>query len=319
MDDLKTSLEHLSSRVEDRPDAFVRLERRRHARALTRRLMAGVVGLGIAVVGTVTAYSVITTPTPRGPGAANGRPIAALWPEHDTEELRVTQEAVDSGDSSLHWRLDAEETAVRFVHSVLGWTSEDERLHHNAVEDPSGLATVEVVTVPASCDEDRCDVVHDVIVQLRRLGKGDGVWSVISAESPVFNMQFRVGQAVHVGQDLEIISGHPSGSEIAVGVKLFGPCSGFHRGIASVHDYRVSVAVIGLEEGCLGYVYALTPPPAAHQDQLGQSLFDREAGIVGETIDEVAVAPVFIVASDGSGSSNEGPVGAVSSDNDAEA
>jgi len=306
MDDLKTSLERLSRRVEDRPDAFLRLQRRRHARVRTRRLTAGVLAIGIGVMGTITAYTAFTTPSPHGPGATSG-PVAALWPEHDAEELRATQEAVDAGDPTLRWRLDAEETAVRFVRSVLGWTSEDERLRHGAVEAPSGLATVDVFTVPASCDEERCEVAHEVILQLRRLGEDDGIWSVISAESSVFNMQFGPGQEIRLGRDLEVISGHPSGSEIAVGVNAFGPCSGFHGGTAVVHDHRVSVPVVGVEEGCLAYVYALTASRSP-QDQLGRSLFEsQEADAFDGTIDEIAVAPVFIVASDGSGSPNDGP------------
>lgn len=301
MDDLKTSLEHLAGRVEDRPDAFVRLERRRHVRARSRRLTAGILAVAIALTGTLTAYSAFTTPSPRGPSttpspgdpAATTRPIAALWPEHDTAALRAAQEAVDSGE--MRWRLDAEETAVRFVRSVLGWTSEAERLHHNAVAAPSGLVMVDVVTVPASCEQESCDVVHDVILQLFRHGDEDGIWSVISAESSVFNMQFRIGQAVRVGEDLEVISGHPSGSEIAVGVKVFEPCSGFHEGIAVVQDHRVSVPIEGVEEGCVGFVYALTPPRQGHP---AGDLFE---GRSGAPIDLIAVAPVFIGASDGSG------------------
>lgn len=302
MDDLRTRLEHLSTRVEDRPDALVRLERRRHVRSRTRRLTAGVLAVGVAVMGTVTAYSAFTSPTHGVPGAAGGS-IAALWPEHDVEQLRATQEAVDAGDPTLDWRLDAEETAVRFVRSVLGWTNPDERLHHNASEAPDGLVTVDVVTVPASCDEESCDVVHDVVLQLLRLGEEDGIWSVISAESPVFNMQFRIGQAVRVGEDLEVISGHPSGSEIAIGVEVFEPCSGFHGGTAFVQDHRVSVPIVGVEEGCVGYVYALTPP---RRDQSGRGLFEGQSRS-GDTIDLIAAAPVLIVGSDGSGSVSDVP------------
>lgn len=295
MDDLRTRLDYLSTRVEDRPDALVRLQHRRQLRSRTRRLTAGLFAVGIAVVGTATAYSAFTTPTPRVPGVGStAAPIAALWPEHDTEQLQATQDAVDAGDRTLDWRLDAEETAVRFVRSVLGWTSPDERLHHNAVEAPSGVATVEVFTVPASCDEESCDVVHEVILRLLRFGDADGIWSVMSAESSVFNMQFRIGQAVRVGEDLEVISGHPSGTEIAVGVKVFEPCSGFHEGIAIVQDHSVSIPIVGIEEGCLGYVSALTPRGQ------GQSARDLFEGRSGGTIDSIAVASVFIVSSDGS-------------------
>ena len=299
MDDLKTRLEQLSARVEDRPDALVRLERRRRIRSRTRRWTAGLLAVGIAVMGTVTAYSLFTTPTPRVPGAAGG-PIAALWPENDADQLRATQEAIEAGDSTMEWRLDAEKTAVRFVRSVLGWTNPDERFVSHASEAPSGLATVSVSTVPASCDDVSCDVVHDVVLQLLRLGEEDGIWSVVSAESPVFNMQFRIGQVVRVGEDLEVISGHPSGSETAIGVRVFEPCSGFHGGTASVQDYRVSIHIVGVGEGCIGYVYALTP------SRQGQSR-DLFEGRPGEPIDSIAVAPVFIVASDGSGSVSDIP------------
>src|SRR5687767_7501549 len=104
MDDLKTRLDHLSTRVEDRPDALVRLERRRRVRARTRRSTAAILAVGIAVVGTATAYSAFTTPTPRVPSVgATGAPIAALWPEHDTEQLQAAQEAVDAGDATSDW------------------------------------------------------------------------------------------------------------------------------------------------------------------------------------------------------------------------
>ena len=305
MDDLRTSLERLSSRVENRPDALMRLDRRRRVHARTRRLTAGLLAVGIAVMGTATAYSILTTPTPREPAAASG-PIPALWPEHSAEGLRATQDAVDAGDPALQWRLSPKETAFRFARSVLGWTSPDERFHGDAVEAPKGLTMVDVFTVPASCDQESCDVVHEVILHLLRLGDEDGIWSVISAESSVFNMQFRIGQEVRVGQELEVISGHPSGSEIAVGVKVFEPCSGFRGGIATVRDYRVSVPIAGIEQGCLGYVYALTPA-AGDPDRRGRSLFDGKSVASGETIDSIAVAPVFIVASDGSGALSDVP------------
>jgi hypothetical protein len=302
MDDLRMRLDHLSTRVEDRPDALVRLQHRRQLRSRTRRLTTGLFAVGIAVVGTAITYSAFTTPTPRVPGVGSiAAPIAALWPEHDTEQLQATQDAVDAGDATLDWRLDAEDTAERFVRSVLGWTSPDERLHLNASEAPSGLVTVGAVTVPASCHEESCDVLHDVVLQLLRLGDEDGIWSVIAAESPVFNMQFRIGQAVRVGDDLEVIAGHPSGSEVAVGVKVFEPCSGFQEGTAIVQDHSVSVSIVGIEEGCVGYVYALTP----HGQ--GQSARDLFEGRSGGTIDSIAVAPVFIVASDGSGSVSDVP------------
>jgi hypothetical protein len=231
------------------------------------------------------------------PGVGStGAPIAALWPEHDTELLRAAQEAVDAGDATLDWRLHAEDTAERFVRSVLGWTSPDERLLLTASEAPSGLVTVDAVTVAASCQEESCDVVHDVVLQLLQLGDVDGIWSVIAAESPVFNMQFHIGQAVRAGDDLEVISGHPSGIEIAVGVKVFEPCSGFHEGTAISQDHSVSVSIVGIGEGCLGYVYALTPHG---QGQSARNLFE---GRSDGTIDSIAVAPVFIVSSDGSGS-----------------
>jgi hypothetical protein len=123
----------------------------------------------------------------------------------------------------------------------------------------------------------------------------------MSAESSVFNMQFRIGQAVRIGDDLEVIAGHPSGTEIAVGVKAFEPCSGFHEGTAIVQDHIVSVPVVGIEEGCVGYVYALTP----HGQ--GQSARDLFEGRSGGTIDSIAVASVSIVSSDGSGSMSEVP------------
>ncbi|MGH2641786.1 MAG: hypothetical protein ACRDGO_08825 [Actinomycetota bacterium] len=163
------------------------------------------------------------------------------------------------------------------------------------------MATVEVFTVPTSCDDESCDVVHEVILRLLRFGEADGIWSVLSAESSVFNMQFRIGQAVRVGDDLEVISGHPSGTEIAVGVKVFEPCSGFHEETAIVQDHAVGVPIVGIEEGCVGYVYALTPHG---QGQSARELFE---GRSGAPIDSIAVAPVFIVSSDGSGSVIEVP------------
>jgi hypothetical protein len=125
----------------------------------------------------------------------------------------------------------------------------------------------------------------------------------MSVESSVFNMQFRIGQAVRLGDDLEVLSGHPSGSEIAIGVKVFEPCSGFHAGTAFVHDDGVSIPIEGIEEGCLGYVYALTP---RGQGQSARDLFESEFRS-GDTIDSIAVAPVYIVSSDGSGSVSEVP------------
>jgi hypothetical protein len=303
MDDLSTRLDRIAFRVEDRPDAFARLERRRRARSRGRRLTAGFLGMVIAVLGTVTAYSVLSTPRLQLPGGPGGQ-IAALWPEHDADQVRATQEAVDAGDTTMEWRLDAEETGVRFVRSVLGWPSPDERLVHNAVQAPNGMVTVDVTTVPNSCIEESCVGERDVIVQLLQFGDEDGIWSVISAESSTFNMQFRIGESVRVGDQLEVISGHPSGSEVAVGVNVFEPCSGSLRGMAMVRDHRVTVPVRGVEEGCLGYVYALAPGTDVRDDR-GANLFDGPSGS-GPTIDDIAVAPVFFVGS-GSGSVSEVP------------
>jgi hypothetical protein len=305
MADLKAQLERIATRVEDRPDGFARLERRRRVRSGIRRLTAGVVAIGIGAVGTVTAASLFGTPRLQLPGGPDGQ-IAALWPEHDAEQLRATQEAVDTGDPSAAWRLDPEETAVRFARSVLGWTDQEERLHHQGVEAPNGLFTVDVFTVPASCDEESCDVVHEAIVQLLRLGDEGGIWSVISAESSSFNMQFRIGQVVRPGDDLEVISGHPTGTEITVGVDVFEPCTGSLHGTATVRDLRVRIPVRGVEEGCLAYVYALTPATEPRRDGSGRGLFDDRPGPDG-AIDTIAVAPVFIVAAGDTGSVSEVP------------
>jgi hypothetical protein len=310
MTDVRTELRR-ASRSFEVPDATFerllerkgRVRRRQHVASLA---VAVVVATGsVGAVGALLSMDGGDPEAPVGIPGATGRPIPALWPEHDAEQLRAAQEAVDAGDASLAWRLDPEETAVRFVRSVLGWTDPDERLHHTAVEAPSGLATVDVFTTPASCQEESCDTVRDVIVQLLRLGDDDGVWSVVSAESPSFNMQFRIGHVVRAGDVLDVISGHETGTEIAVGVEVFEPCSGSHEEIAYVRDHRVGVPLKGVAEGCPGYVYILTPA-ATGPNEPGRTLLEGRPDS-GRPIDDIAVAPVFIVTSEGSPSVSDIP------------
>ena len=109
MDDLRDRMEQLARRVDgaaapDLVDARERLTRRRTRSAL-------VVGLSVAVLGTVLAASALRTP-PEAPG-----PVASPWGLPAVPLFWPPE-----GTPSEEWQEDPQEVVRRFAQMVLGWS-----------------------------------------------------------------------------------------------------------------------------------------------------------------------------------------------------
>ena len=278
MSDLRNRLERLGDRADVAPDAFERLERARKRRERNRRIAAGAVALLVAIAGTVAAYAAFRTTDDGRTVAGGGQDgFFALWPESTLEAAVAAQRAVDDGDSSLTWRLNPLETAQRFVNEALGWPeSEYQFAVQSATTAPDGTVTVDLGNGvdPGTCNRPECDG-RDVILRLRRLVEADGIWSVASVESPVFNIPLHPGETVEVGSELSIAAGWPDGTKVAVGFAGTGSCSAFHEDTVDVSDLAVTTRVSGVPDGCAGYVYALTPYTEQGSVELGSIVFPR--------------------------------------------
>jgi len=276
MSDLRSQLERIGDRVRVAPDAFERLERARRRRERNRRITAGTVALLVAIAGSVAAFAAFRTSD--GGQRVGGRGQAeffALWPESTYDAAVAAQRSVAAGDPTSAWRLDPLETAQAFVNDALGWPeSADELAVHSTWTSTDGTVNADMGTgdVPGDCNEPQC-AEREVIIRLRQLVAAEGVWSVVSVESPVFNLPFHVGQDVELGIDLSVASGWPDGTKVAVGFAGTGSCSAFHEETLQVADLAVTTIVDGVPDGCTGYVYALTPSSEKRSVELGGIVF----------------------------------------------
>lgn len=278
MSDLRTRLERLGERVRPAADAFARLERARRRRERNRRIGAGVVALLVAAAGSLAAFSAFRAGEPQQAGGEDG--FFALWPESTGDEALAAQRDVETGDSDVQWRLDAEATAVRFVERAMGWADDPADLAVASTASADGLVTVELATPAAPCPSPPVPAClpRDVTVRLRQLVADGGIWSVVSVESPVFNVPLRVGDEVALDGYVAIATGLPDGTDVAVGVAGTGSCTGFDDQGAEVVDGHVVVAVRGVPIGCTGYLYALTPgTPIGF---VGSEMFERDGSDV---------------------------------------
>jgi hypothetical protein len=295
MSDLRTRLEQLGERAHPASDAFARLERARRHRERNRRITAGTIALLVAVAGSFAAFSMFGGTENRMGG--NDERFFALWPESTADEASAAQRDVDDGDPDLQWRLDAEETALRFIDHVLGWATDVENLAVASTTSADGV-TVELQTPPSSCPSPPVPPCFglDVTLRLRQLVAEPGIWSVASVESSVFNVPLHVGDDVELDSHIAIATGLPDGTDVAVGVAGTGACTGFNDQTAEVIDGLVAVPVRAVSADCDGYLYALTPgTPIGFR---GRNMFDdREPTQPADyVITAITAIPVRFVA-----------------------
>jgi hypothetical protein len=304
MSDLRTRLERLGERARPVSDAFERLERVRRRRERNRQLAAGVVALLVAVAGSLAAFSALRTSDRDFADGGESEIFFALWPESTLEDAQATQDAVDAGEPALSWRLDPEETALALVRDALGWPEPPEELAHSSTTSPDGTVTVDVVKQPdpGTCQSPEC-AGRDVVVRLRQLVAEGGIWSVVSVESPVFNMPLHPGEEVDLGRELSIAAGWPDGTEVAVGFAGTGGCSFFNERTVAVRDLSVVervAAAAAIPAGCTGYVYALTPSTPQGQIALGRIIFpsgglDAKPDLAYTLVTSITAVPVQFV------------------------
>jgi hypothetical protein len=306
MSDLRARLERIAGRVEPERDAFGRFERARRRRVRNRRIEAGVVAFAVAIAGSLAVFAVFRDSEPRPGGDVEGD-FFALWPETTYEAALEEQSAIDEGAPSRRaWRLDPRVTAEEFAKRALGWgwqTPDEDVVDAAVLGDADvtgpGPVTVEISTPPLPCPSPPAPgcARKTASVTLARLVRPDGIWSVVRVDGDAFDLRLVSGERVEVGGFVVIPTTLEEGTEVAVGVKGTGPCTGFHEQTAEVAEGHVVVPVEGVAEGCAGYLYALTPPTPVGQVELGKIMFlwNEDKPALGYTIVSIAAVPVSFV------------------------
>jgi hypothetical protein len=315
MSDLRTRLERIGDRARPASDAFARFEGLRHRRERNRRISAGVVAFVVAAAGSVGIFSLVGDDEPNVLGGGEGE-LLALWPESTLDAALAAQDAVEAGDPAVQWRLNPEETAHRFVADALGWPETPEELSLSSTTSPDGVVTVDIVkgVDPGPCQRPEC-AGRDVIVSLRQLLPGSGTWSVVAAQSSVFNIALHPEEEVEVGAEIRVASGFEDGTEVAVGFAGTGSCSAFHEETVEVRDLALAAVVPDALAGCTGYVYALTPSTPLGQVELGRIMFvySEPKPALDYTVAAITAVPVTFV--DPAGTSPEPvPLGRIACD-----
>ncbi|MCI0634649.1 MAG: hypothetical protein L0206_12145 [Actinobacteria bacterium] len=276
MSDLRTELERVGQRAQPRSDAFERLERRRRRTERNRRIAAGAVALVVAVAGSFAAFAVFRDTEARVAGEGGAESFRSIWPESSYEEALAVQEAVDAGDQSLAWRLDAKETALTFARDALGWS--------DAEIDPSvftfGDGTwVAVRQPPASCQSPPQTGCRgpDVTVELRQPLGSDGIWSVVSARSDEFLEVPITGSEIVAGSDIQI--GMDLSTNVYMAFVGLGPCADWEQDLITHVNGSVSITVPDLPEehldGCDVALIALHADEGSYgTDGLGRQLLE---------------------------------------------
>ena len=303
MSDLRNRLERLGDRVRVAPDAFERLERARRRRERTRRITAGSVALLVAIAGSVAAYTAFRTGDGGRPAAGGSQTgFFALWPEQTSDGLAAAQAAVDAGDPDLAWRSDPKEVARRFALDVLQWPAVTVSLTPNSVI-PGGLTNellLDLTVPPGSrCDQAIADAscpTTSVTLKMARLGPPDGLWSVERVKSTDLTPPFKAGEEVASGTSVVIPAFLPEGTEVSMGVSYLTACDvgAFDQNV-QVTQGLLRFTVPGVPDGCVGYVYAMTPQTPAGAVSVGNFLFSDASTVpaIGYLVDEIAAVPVL--------------------------
>lgn len=297
MRDLRQGLEQLGERVEVAPDAFERLERARRRHERNRRITAGVVAMLVAIAGSLVAFSAFRGGSGVQPGGG-GSGFFALWPEQTSEGLAAAQEGVDEGDPDLAWRADPMKIAERFALEKLQWPAVT--VTEAEGYDPSIDGRIDLdIAVPAgtSCDQIvsgvTCPTTKETLT-LTRLGRPDGLWSVVQVSSDDLALPLAPGQEVASGTTIELPTTLPEGEKVAMGVSYFTTCDGALEEFIPVSGAKLEFVVPHVRDGCVGYVYVMTPKGAAGAFPVGGFLFADGPGhgSVDYLVDEIAAVPV---------------------------
>jgi hypothetical protein len=299
MSDLRTRLERLGERARPAPDAFAKLDRARRRRDRNRRIAAGSVALLLALGGSIFAISAFRGGESRTADGDEG--FFALWPQSTLDGARAAQHGMEAGDPDLQWQLDPQDVALRFADYALGWQNPA-----MVSLTPTGSSFVDVSVVDVWGSR---DIRRQAIVTIDRLVGGEssgvwtstGVWSVIAVRSPEFDLRFGAGGEVVLGDVIAIPTTLPDGTQVAVGVRAFEPCTGFREQTVEVKGGLIALPVAGVGEGCVGYVYALTLNTPVGQLEPGRIMFagwNEPKSLLAYTIDAIAAIPVRFVTTD---------------------
>ncbi|MEX0984037.1 MAG: hypothetical protein WD096_03195 [Actinomycetota bacterium] len=216
--DLRERMERLSRRVDGAAAPDLHAVRERHARRRSRSAL--VVGLGVALIATFLAASVLR-PSPRVP---SGEPTwelperATVWPALDTP-------------SDLAWRQDPERLIDRFVLLVLGW--DDPGVY------PLGAEGVYAVEPPCPAGARCVSGLQMSVVQ----DGSSGAWSVLAVVHP----DLQVGLPTDADPS-ELISGGSVSFDLTL-----PPSASAHVGLVATNGCRdVSSYEVGLGSGPSG-------------------------------------------------------------------
>jgi hypothetical protein len=299
MRDLRTGLERIAERAKASPDAFERLERARRRYERNRRITAGGVALLVAVAGSFAAFTAFRTESSGQTIGSGGSGFFSLWPEQTEEGLTAAQEAVDRADPDLAWRSDPIEVARRFALEELLWPEvavEPAEGFDVEIEDvisldlsvPPGLSCDLLVT-DAECPTTR------TTVTMQRLGRQDGLWSIVEIHGEDLALPVVPGDVVSAGTSISVPTNLPDGESVSMGVALLAACD--RRGPDD--NVEASGGILEFDvppvpEGCEGYIYAMRPPTGAGAVAIGSFLLtDAEAvPAIGYLVQEIAAVPV---------------------------
>jgi hypothetical protein len=184
-----------------------------------RRLTAAVVAIALFVAAGAFAWTAFRpdhTPgvIPVSPGPVDG---AVLWPERTGSDLQAVQSQVDGGDTSVAWRLDPKEVAIRFAEQVMGWGSPEGRYVAAKMpgDFPPGMVeySLERYAIPCpspapgtSSTSSDCPPPFEgesiVLQQKATLGDG-GIWSVTQVQATHITLQVEAGEQVTEGSRIQ--------------------------------------------------------------------------------------------------------------------
>lgn len=299
MPDLRRRLERLGGRAEVAPDAFERLERARRRHERNRRFAAGAVALLIAAVGSLTAFSAFRTDGESQLGGGTDDGFFALWPEQTEEGLAAAQEAVDRGDPDLAWRSDPIEVARRFAVERLLWPSVAiQATEGSNVENDDVISLDLTVPTGSSCDQivadTECPTARSTLV-LERLGRPDGLWSVVEVHGEDLALPVVPGEVVSAGTRITVPTNLPDGEMVSMGVAFLASCdkAGIDDNVAAeggVLEFQVP----SVPAGCTGYLYAMRPPTPVGAVSIGSFLLTDAEAIPAPLylVQEVSAVPV---------------------------